>query len=236
VFGFDQEIGLTGNQFGNVVTLSSLCTILFEVPWVLAVRRFGANRALGTAFALWSVATLGTAFIHTYAELVVVRMILNSAEAGLAQGFAFLFSTIYPRNLAGKRIITTNLAMCISGAFGGLFAYAVQTMGERNGLSAWRWLFIVEFCVTIFVGGIGWLFLPSSAESAWFLNAEEKETMRLRKERDFVFRGAEKFDKKWIVLSLKDPFVWLLGTAFFTSSVAINGFGVFLPTILSGLG
>lgn len=203
---------------------------------MLAVRRFGANRALGTAFVSWSAATLGTAFVKNYAQVVVVRMILNTAEAGLAQGFAYLFSTIYPRHLAGKRIITTNLAMCISGAFGGLFAYAVQTMGSRNGLSAWRWLFIVEFCVTIFVGGIGWIFLPHSAESAWFLNAEEKETMRLRKERDFMFRGEDKFDRKWVKPTLTDPFVYLLGIAFFTSSVAINGFGVFLPTILSGLG
>jgi MFS family permease len=236
VFGFDEEIGLTGRQFGNINTLSSLCTILFEIPWVLAVRRFGANKAIGTAFVLWSASTLGTAFIHNYAQAVIVRMILNSAEAGLAQGFAYLFATIYPRELAGKRIITTNLAMCISGAFGGLFAYAVQQMGNRNGLSAWRWLFIIEFCVTVVVGSIGWIFLPKSAESAWFLNDEERETMRLRKERDHMFRGDEKFDRKWIVEALKDPFVWLLGSAFFTSSVAINGFGVFLPTILAGLG
>lgn len=94
----------------------------------------------------------------------------------------------------------------------------------------------MEFSITIVVGGVGWIFLPASAESAWFLNAEEKETMRLRKERDRMFRGADKFDRKWIKLTLKDPFVYLLGIAFFTSSVAINGFGVFLPTILSGLG
>lgn len=163
-------------------------------------------------------------------------MILNAAEAGLAQGFAYLFSTIYPRELAGKRIMTTNLAQCISGAFGGLFAYAVQTMGSRNGLAAWRWLFIIEFLITIFVCGIGCIFLPNSAESAWFLNEEEKETMRLKKIRDIALRGDDKFERKWIKIALTDPFVWLLGVAFFTSSVAINGFGVFLPTIISGLG
>lgn len=163
-------------------------------------------------------------------------MLLNAAEAGLAQGFAFLFSTIYPRELAGKRIMTTNLAQCISGAFGGLFAYAVQTMGARNGLAAWRWLFIVEFCITIVVCGIGWIFLPTEVETAWFLNADEKETMRLKRQRDFMLRGQENFDRKWIKIALMDPFVYLLGIAFFTSSVAINGFGVFLPTIIAGLG
>lgn len=163
-------------------------------------------------------------------------MILNAAEAGLAQSFAYLFSTIYPRELAGKRIMTTNLAQCVSGAFGGLFAYAVQTMGPKNGLAAWRWLFIIEFLITIFICGIGWIFIPKTAESAWFLNAEEKETMRLKKLRDIALRGAERFERKWIKIALMDPFVWLLGIAFFTSSVAINGFGVFLPTIISGLG
>jgi MFS family permease len=236
VFGFDEEIGLKGGQFGNIVTLSSVCTIVFEMPWVLAVRRFGANAAIGTAFVLWSASTLGTAFIQNYAQAVIVRVILNAAEAGLAQAFAYLFSTIYPRELAGKRIMTTNLAQCISGAFGGLFAYAIQTMGTRHGLSAWRWLFIIEFCVTIAIGGVGWIFLPKTAESAWFLNAEEKETMRLKKIRDFHLRGKKEFERKWIKIALTEPFVWLLGTAFFTSSVAINGFGVFLPTIIQGMG
>lgn len=236
VFGFDEEIGLHGSQFGNIVTLSSVCTILFEMPWVLAVKKFGANASIGTAFVAWSAATIGTAFIQNYAQAIVVRMILNTAEAGLAQSFAYLFSTIYPRELAGKRIMTTNVAQCISGAFGGLFAYAVQSMGTRLGLSAWRWLFIIEFCLTVVVGGVGWVFLPQSAESAWFLNAEERETMRLKKVRDYHLRGEKKFERKWIRIALTEPFVWLLGIAFFTSSVAINGFGVFLPTIIQGMG
>lgn len=225
-----------GNQFNTIQTLSSFCSFAGEIPWTLAVRRFGARKVLGTAFVLWSICTLGTAFIHTYGQAIAVRMILCACESGLSPGFAFVYSTIYPQEQAGKRIITTNLAQCISGAFGGLFAYAIQTMGTRRGLAAWRWLFIVEFCVTIFVGGIGWIFIPDSAETAWYLNEEEKKTMRLKRKRDYVLRGEHKFDWKWARESLMDPFVYLLGTAFFTSSVAINGFGVFLPSIIKGLG
>lgn len=132
--------------------------------------------------------------------------------------------------------MTTNLAQCISGAFGGLFAYAIQTMGDRAGLAAWRWLFIIEFLITIVICGIGLIFLPDEIETAWFLSDEEKETMQLKKKRDFMVRGEDKFDRKWIKLALTDPFVYMLGIAFFTSSIAINGFGVFLPTIIAGLG
>ena len=176
-----KTLGLKGGQFGNINTLSSVCTIIFEVPWVLAVRRFGSKKAIGTSFILWSACTLGTTFIQTDGQAIAVRMLLNAAEAGLAQGFAYLFSTIYPRELAGKRIMTTNLAQCISGVFGGLFAYAIQTMGNRHGFAAWRWLFIVEFLITLFVCGIGMIFLPNEVEEAWFLSEEEKETMRLKK-------------------------------------------------------
>jgi MFS family permease len=225
-----------GGQFGNINTVANVMNVVFEIPWVLAVQRFGARNTLGTAFVLWSCCTLGTAFIHTYTQAIVVRMFLAIFEAGLAQGFAYVYCDIYPRALVGKRIMTENLAQCISGAFGGLFAYAVQTMGTRRGLAAWRWLFIVEFCITMFIGGIGLAFLPAEPEKAWYLNAEEKETMKLKKHVDLKFKGDSHFDPKWIKATLTDPFVWLLGIAFFTSSVAINGFRVFLPTIIEGLG
>lgn len=224
-------------MFGNLTTVVSVTLIVFEIPWVIAVKRFGANRALGAALLMWSMVTLGTAFVKTYPQAIVVRLLLGACEAGISPGFAYLFSTIYPQHSAGKRVMMTNLANCTSGAFGGLFAYAVQTMGTQRGLAAWRWLFIVEFCVTIVVGGIGWFVLPHSPESAWFLNEEEKETMRLRRLRDEAFRGGkDEFDSKWIKLALKDPFIYVCGLAFFTSSVAITGFGVFLPTIIAGLG
>jgi hypothetical protein len=68
------------------------------------------------------------------------------------------------------------------------------------------------------------------------LNAEEKELMALRKKRNAAFRGEDKLDKKWIKVAFTDPFVYLASLAFFTSSIAIFGFGLFLPTIIKGLG
>ena len=127
--------------------------MLFEVPWVMAVRQFGASKTLGVAFTIWSASTLGTAFVQNYGQAVVCRMLVNAAGGGLEQCFAYLYSTIYPRQETGKRIITNNLAMCVSGSFGGLFAWAIQQMGTKNGLEAWRWLSIIEFLITIVVAG-----------------------------------------------------------------------------------
>jgi len=68
------------------------------------------------------------------------------------------------------------------------------------------------------------------------LNEEEKETKRLLRLRNSHYRGGDDCNKVWIKPALTDPFVWLLDIAFFTSSVAITGFVVFLPAIIAGLG
>ena len=236
VFGLDEDLGLHGGQFGNINTVFFVTFIVFETPWVMAVNRFGPNRALGTALVLWSMVTLGTGFIQTYGQALATRILLGACEAGVSPGFAFLFATIYPRSSTAKRIMMGNLANTLAGAFGGLFAYGVQQMGTRRGLHAWRWLFIIEGCGTLFIGGLCWFFLPRSPENAWFLTEEDKEVMRLRKQKNATFRGEEEFRSKYVKMAFKDPFIYVMGAGFFFSSVAITGFNVFLPTIIKGLG
>lgn len=103
----------------------------------MAVKRFGPNKALGTALVLWSIVTVCTGFIRNYHEAIIVRMLLGACEAGVSPSFAFIFTTIYPRGSTAKRVMLGNLCNTVAGAFGGLFAYAIQTMGERRGLAGW---------------------------------------------------------------------------------------------------
>lgn len=236
VFGFEKSLGFTGNQFGNLVTLFFVPYILTEVFWVSAVKKFGANYVITIALVGWCLATIGTGFVQNYGQALACRMLLGLFEAGVAPCFAFIFSTIYARESTAKRIALVNLANVTSGAFGGLFSYGVQSMGARRGLEAWRWLFIIEGSASLAICG-GLLFtFPNKPETAWFLNDDEKELMVLRKKRDILYKGEDKFEWKWVKEALTDPFVYVASVAFFTSSVAIFGFGTFLPTIIKGFG
>lgn len=62
----------------------------------------------------------------------------------------------------------------LAGAFGGAIAYGVGHMNQTHGLSAWRWLFILEgipSCVSsIFV----LFYLPDYPETSKWLTEEEK--------------------------------------------------------------
>jgi sugar phosphate permease len=108
-------------------------------------------------------------------------------------------------------------------------------MGARHGLSAWRWLFIIEGAISLVIGAVCWLSLPTSPQTAWFLSEEEKSTMVLIKERNHPFKETEGFSWKQVVMALTDPLVWLASVSLFCASIALFGFGTFLPTLLKGL-
>ena len=108
----------------------------------------------------WSLVTLCTGFIQNYGQAMAVRVLLGIFESGFSPCLAVTMSTIWDRDTAGWRISLLYVANALSGAFGGLIAYGIQSMGEQHGLAAWRWLFIVEGSISIVLGTISWFTLP----------------------------------------------------------------------------
>ncbi len=226
---------MSGTDFNNISMFFYIPYIIFETPWVMAVRRFGPGRVLAVAIVCWSAITLGTGFVHSYGEVIACRVLLGAFEAGLFPALTFVISGIYPAASQGKRIAVLYISIALSGALGGLIAYGIQSMGEQHGLAAWRWLFIIEGAVSFVIGVICWVSLPGAPETAWFLNAAERNTMNLLKLRDHPYESADKFSWRQVGLAVSDPLVWLASIALFCSSIAMFGFSTFLPTLLKGM-
>lgn len=236
VFGFEEGLGLEGNQFNIISTCFYPAYVVLETPWTMAVKRYGAKHVLGVAMVSWSIITLCTGFIHNYSQAIALRVLLGAFEAGLVPCVVFIISTIWAREDQAKRNAIIYGCNCLSGAFGGLIAYAIESMGTRLGLEAWRWLFIIEGAASIGLCGMCWLMLPNTAEDAWFLSAEEKEMMKARKLRDIAHRGDDKDALKYTKMALTDINVYLAAITLFCCSIPLFGFGTFLPSIIKGLG
>jgi len=235
-FGFTTDLGLVGTEFNNVSTLFYPTYVVFEIFWVMAVKKWGANSILAVAMVGWSVVTLGTGFVQNYNQAIVVRILLGVFESALLPSLLFVISTVYSREHAAKRVAVLWGASALSGAFGGLIAYGVQLMGARYNLAAWRWLFIIEGCISIAIGGAMWLTLPRNSQQAWFLNAEERALMSARIQRDAAYKGDDKFSWTYVKMAFTDPLIYIASIALFCSTIPLFGFGTFLPTIILGLG
>ncbi len=100
-----------------------------------------------------------------------------------------------------------------------------------------RWLFIIEGTISLGMALTAFFSLPNSAERAWFLTKEESAVMKARKERHIVYKGeGDKFQWTAVRAAILEPYVWIGGLTMFANSVAVLGFGVFLPTIIAGMG
>ena len=105
-------------------------------------------------------------------------------------------------------------------------------MGERHGLEAWRWLFIVEGIISLVLGAICWVTLPNTAEKAWFLKEDERQLMIDRRARDVAYKGEDKLSWSDVRLAFTDPIVIIAGLSLFAAGIPLFGFGIFLPTII----
>lgn len=67
-------------------------------------------------------------------------------------GALFLLSSWYNRNELAFRTSILYAGSLLSGGFGGLVSAGVQYgLDNVRGLESWRWLFIIEGSVTVFV-------------------------------------------------------------------------------------
>lgn len=96
-------------------------------------------------------------------------------EAGLFPGLVYYLTFWYRNSERSMRVALILASATLAGAFGGAIAYGVGHMNQTHGLSAWRWLFIIEGAPSCASAFLVWFFLPDYPETASWLSAEEKE-------------------------------------------------------------
>jgi hypothetical protein len=96
-----------------------------------------------------------------------------------------------------------------------------------------------------FVAGLGAYFLlPNGVATAWFLKPEERELAQRRLHNDTSqhlpegqrSEGVEKFRWSEVRRGILNIQLWLSSTAYFAILAGLYSFGLFLPSIIKGLG
>jgi MFS family permease len=184
----------------------------------------------------WSIVIIGTGFMKNANQLYASRLLLGFFESGMFPCLALYLSTFYKREEQALRIAYLLVSAALSGAFGGLFAFALLKMDGVGGLAGWRWLFIVEGCATVVVSVAILFLLPDNFETARFLNEDDKKLMRIRAEINARYNGAPEFEWKEVKKALVDPKLWISCWSQFMADICSFGLSTFLPLIIKGFG
>ena len=117
---------------------------------------------------------MGQAFDKTYGALLATRFVIGIFDAGLIPGCVYILSLYYPSVHMQWRMSMLMVANIVSNIVSNIFAWGIAEIHDSNGWHGWRWIFLVEGCVTMAISLICSWNNISRPEKASFLTQEEK--------------------------------------------------------------
>lgn len=209
VAGMPEDIHATPEEISTAVSIFYATYVLVESPWAMALKKITPRVLMTGLCVVWSLTTIFSGFITSIGGLYAARLVLGACEGGLFPGLNLYLTMVYKREEQARRVSYLFVCTALSGAFGGLLAYLILKMDGAGGYAGWRWVYIIEGLFSIVVAVAVWFGLPNEPEKAYFLNEHERELMRIRAEQRAQYMGAEKFSWDEVIITLRDPKMWL---------------------------
>jgi MFS family permease len=184
--GLEEDLGLVGNQYQTCVSILFVGYVLMQIPSNLYLNKVGKpSLYLPTAMVIWGIISALTAAVQNFAGMVSVRFFLGFIEAAYFPGCLYYLSCWYTRKELGFRTALLYSGSLISGAFSGLIAAGITgNLDGSMGLRAWRWLFIIEGVITVFIAAGAFFLLPDFPRTTRWLSDNEKELAVWRLDED----------------------------------------------------
>lgn len=184
----------------------------------------------------WGACTMGLGGARNYATVTVVRFLLGMFEAGLFPGLVYYLTFWYRTEERSLRVAIILASATLAGAFGGAIAYGVGHINQADGISAWRWLFIIEGIPSCLSAFAVWFILPDYPEEAAWLSAEEKALAKARLARQGSKGTDKSLDWPTAKATLTDWRLYVHYAVYFGISAPFSSLSLFTPTITAGLG
>ncbi|KAJ6014505.1 pantothenate transporter [Penicillium herquei] len=178
ISGMKEALGFQGKDYNYMNTAYLVVYAVCQMPGTSLLTILRPKYVFVTANVTWSLLTLIT-FKMTHAWQVIL---LNAIEGGFSAiayvGAQFILGSWYRKSELGVRAAV----FCVFGQLGTMSggwiqAGLLETLAGKNGLPAWKWIFIIVSVMTLPVAIFGWVFIPDLPEhrAAWYLTDEQKE-------------------------------------------------------------
>ncbi|KAL2129360.1 hypothetical protein VTI74DRAFT_7897 [Chaetomium olivicolor] len=174
--GLERDLNLTSTEFQTAVSILFVGYLLMQIPSNLFLNKFGKPAIyLPGCMIVWGIISALTAVCSNAAGLLANRFFLGVVEAAYFPGCLYYLSCWYTRKELGFRTAVLYSGALISGAFSGLISAGITYgMDGTRGLSAWRWMFIIEGVATVVVAMACYFVLPNFPRTTKWLSEEER--------------------------------------------------------------
>jgi ACS family tartrate transporter-like MFS transporter len=223
----NKAIGLDPAMYGFGAGLFFIAYALFEVPANYFLVRLGGPRWFAIIMISWGLSAAAMSLVAGPTSFYLLRLLLGVCEAGFAPGAYYYFTHWFPKSQLGRVnaawVFATIVAMIVAGPLA-----ASLLKFDAFGVAGWRWMFLVEAIPAVALGVYIYLRLPRGPESASWLSADDRSTLRA------ITGDVEAHDVNidgfWKAFGFAH--VWLYAACYFFYLQVAFGFSLWLPQVL----
>jgi len=242
-----QDLGITTNQINIGSQLLSAGIVILEIPSNILLQKVGPQRWLSGQIICWGLVATFQLFITNFGGYLATRMLLGLLEAGFIPGALYTISTWYKKSETSARVSIFFLGNILAAALTALIGSGVLSIAGRDGMAGWRWLFLVEGCITVGVGIIFALFLPpyvgngspliSFGRWSYFTPRESHILIkRVILDDPAKAHGKIKISRTDIGDTLMRPRIWVHMLITLIATIPVNALGTYSPSIIKSMG
>jgi sugar phosphate permease len=220
--GLAETLHISGSQTALLGALFFLGYFLFQVPGAAYAQRKSARRVVFIALLSWGALAALTGVIRVFWLLALDRMLLGVAESFIFPALLILLTHWFTRSERSRAnavlILGNPITMLWMSAVTGWLIKQVgwQMTFILEGIPSILWAFVWLIAVRDRPQNISWLSDASCARLNLQLEQEQKALPRMRN----------------LLAACRIPGVLLLCVQYFSWSVGVYGFVLWLPTIL----
>lgn len=225
--GMAKTLGITGGKNSLLGALFFLGYFFFQVPGIIAARRFSCTRLIAISLFVWGTLAALTGVLRAFWMLAIDRFLLGVAESIIFPALLLLLTRWFTRTDRSR----ANTLLMLGNPVTVLWMSAITGfLIERFG---WQRTFIFEGLPSV-AWAIIWIFFVRDhpAEAPWLPTDEaERITARLEVEQRELPANAHSTTQSLSAALLRKD-VLVLGIQYFCWSFGVYGFVLWLPTIV----
>ncbi|KAF2640925.1 vitamin H transporter [Massarina eburnea CBS 473.64] len=187
VAGMKEELGFYGNELIQLQTMYIIGAVVGQIPFLFIFTYIPMYWLVPGMDILWGVCTLLQYRANSFAEMAAYRFLVGWFEAAYFPACHYILGSWYRGHEIGRRGGMWYAGLPLGTLTAGLVqAGATRTLDGVNGLSGWRWMYIICAIITIPVGIVGYFIIPGTIDrpNPYILSEHDLNIARSRLDRN----------------------------------------------------
>ncbi|KAL4812139.1 major facilitator superfamily domain-containing protein [Aspergillus spinulosporus] len=160
-----EDLSITTHQVNVGSQIFLVGVVIFGLPSNLVMQIFPPQLWLSAQIFIWGLIATFQSWIQSYGSFLATRFLLGLFEAGFEPGGMYVLSMWYKPSEFSSRIGYHYMGKLLASVKSGLLAAGILSLAGLAGWGVWRWLWLIEGLMTIFVAILFLLFHPKSVRN-----------------------------------------------------------------------